>query len=212
MTQLWGIEEDVLALGVSILALLVSIIAIFREYVVSIFFKPEIEVLWANNEECIQRARMMVPLNNINSTRYDEISADSNWLRLKILNSGKSTTKNCYVKLTAIRNDKGDIIKPFDPSPLKWTVFDEYKIDLAKKENHLVNLVYQREGTSFFYPATINLPNSLKEKIDEKLPSGKFKLDVTVYGDNIEPKSKQIEIHVFKDYKKLIFNIDEEST
>jgi len=72
----------------------------------------------------------------------------------------------------------------------------------------MVGLVYQLGGKSSFIPATISLPNSLMEKIDEKLPPGKFKLDVTVYGDNVEPVSEVIEILVFEDYQKLKFNLD----
>jgi len=139
MTQLLGIDVDVLAVFLSFCAV---IVAIGKEVILPIWIKPEIEIIYDNNTECIQaspfRDRDDMPSNFISVGEDKKLIisqpiTDSNWLRLKIVNNGNATAKKCYVKLTAIRNDSGDIIKPFDPSPLKWTVFQKDKIDLAKK-------------------------------------------------------------------------------
>lgn len=200
--QIDSLTLSIIAVVVSVIALLVSV---YKEIILPLWIKPNIKIIYENDEECIHDAMGW----DEGQERY---VVDSKWLRLKIVNAGRTTAKGCYVKLTAIRNDKGELIKPFDPCPLIWTIFnkdnwknDYWKIDLAKKEHHFIDLAYQHKGNDFVIMRALSLPTALVDKI-KKSPPGKFKFDVTTYGDNVEPVSEQVSISITKNYAELKFD------
>jgi len=200
MSELLGIGFEIWSFLFSLIAIT---IAVAKEVILPLWFKPTILVEYANNEECIQEALI---IHRTEIPGDEMITGQNSWLRLKILNKGKTTAKGVYVKLISMKDSKNEFIRPFDPSPLNWTIFHTDKIDLAKGEYHIVDLVYQNIGTDFFIPRAISLPNSLIDKIKE-LATGRYSFQITVYGDNIEPVSKDIGIIVTGDYTALKFDL-----
>ena len=200
--QMLGIGLEIWSFLFALIAIVVSLA---KEIILPIWIKPDIKIIYENDDECVHDAMTW-------DGRGERCVFTSKWLRLKIKNAGRKTAKGCYIKLTAIRDDKGDLIKPFDPCPLLWTVFNEdnrkndyWEIDLAKKEHHFINLVYQSAETDFIGIRALSLPTTLIAKI-KKSPPGKFKFDVTAYGDNFEPVSEQVGIVVTKNYAELKFD------
>ena len=198
MVKMSGILE-INPLNISIIAVVVSFCALrissCKELILPYIIKPKIEVSYGNSYECI---------HGIYTWENNEPQEIGFSLRLRIQNNGNSTAKGCYVKLISVRDSEGKKIEQFDPAPLKWVIFDTDKIDLAKKEHHLVKLVSQSLNTDFFIPSTLDIPNDLLWNL-KKHGAGRYRLDITIYGDNIEPVSKQIGIIVEHDYIKLRF-------
>lgn len=178
-----------------------------------VIWHPKIKLEAVNDNECIQSSpRYETGVRTLLGGSIDVSPAmhrvDSNWLSLRIKNVGNSKATGVYCKLIEMRNQKtGEIIGPFNPAPLNWTVYPSgtSKIQLAKGEPHLVNLVSQQEGEEYVRPTTVNIPNSLFEQLKDKLSAGEYTFKVTVYGDNIDSASYPVEIIVGKNYKDLKF-------
>lgn len=136
---------------------------------------------------------------------WDMYHGRSNWLSIGIKNTGGRTAKNCYVKLMEmIEKNSGERIKPFFPSPLKWTVFEDKRIDLAKSEFHLLNLVSQNDKDEFVYPAC-QITNELERRLPDVLGPGTYKLKIMIHADDTESKELVCEISISKNYEDLKF-------
>lgn len=207
-------EPSRIAVILSIYALIISI---FNGLILPVVFSPKIKLEAVNDDECIQSSPFYSnePIEQSGGSvdaSPGKRRIDSNWLSLRIRNVGKATATGVYCKLVEMRNQAGELVRPINPAPLNWTVYQPYpkgdsKIQLAAGEYHLVNLVVQEENWAHFKPAVVvgGIPNSLWEQRNAKFGAGKYTLKVTIYGDNIEPMPYPVEILVGKNYKDLKF-------
>lgn len=190
MYSVFGILLEV----ATFLAVIIGLaITVGKEVIYPLWIKPEIKVIAVNDEDCVRGAKSGLG----KSTR----------LRIRIENVGRAPAKNCYVKLVQILDKYDKKIGDFDPAHLPWVVYNIKKLDLARGEYHLVDLVMQSEGTDFIVPRASSLPNTLMDRIKE-LSMGIFSFKIFVYGDNFNPVEKTIKVEVRKNYEELKFKID----
>ena len=187
-----GLNVEWWAIVISLFAVL---IAIFKDFVKPWIFSPKIKLYGKNAEFYIEETE------NLTKHRY---------LRLKIINSDcnfSSTAKNCYVKLMWIKKD-GNVMSPFTPTILKWSLYDEEtepittrKHDLAKGEPHFIDLCSETKTGKriLFFQAPI------PSKLAERLGPGKYTFKIDVYGDNFTPKSLMFKIDYTKNFGELNF-------
>jgi len=187
------------ALFISIFALLSNIL---RDFILPLIFKPRLSIEAENDDECIE----------------DTISAmlgsqKSRWLRIRIRNDDALFSRkanNCYVKLLSIRDiNNKRLVKPFNPFPLPWVLYNNYKNDLAKGEYHLIDLVYEQKSQRclFINGKDYPLPSILSKRIEdsEEFGPGSYALNIALYGDNFKPVFKTIKVEITDDFGKLRF-------
>lgn len=194
MVTLFGIEMEIWAIIISIVAL---IIVIFKDFIYPFIFKPRLKVIIDNSEEYVR---------NATSKEWGL----SRWARIKLKNKDGFFTRraqNCYVKLLEIKNKNKETISPFDQAPLNWTVYKTVKNDLSKGESHFIDLVYESTFNRALYPATITIPNMLLSGLQHKLGPGKYYLKIGVYGDNFNSFEENIVVEFEKEFGKLKFII-----
>ena len=198
---LWGIKAigyNWLAVGIAILALLISIL---KDFILPLVFRPIIEIEWSNDiEECIEDA-------------IGHPNVKSRWLHLRIINLYSFTSitpKNIYIKLLDIFDQKGKRINPFNSFLLPWVIYDTNRNDLAKGESHLVDLVNEVDSFNRIEFKALNngkvfepLPPKLKNS--KKLGPGDYSLRIGIYGDNIKSRTEEIKIRLHQNFGKLCF-------
>jgi len=180
--------NELIQYGIAIISILISLGALFiaalRDFILPLIFMPLLEI-GVNCDEC----------------KHDAISPDgqviSQWLRFRLVNKNdirSVVAKNCYVKLIEIRDQNNKKIKPLNPVLLNWVGFKERKNNLSKGEYHMVDLIQWRIGLHHLYPANFEIPNELMRNIHNKLGPGKYCFKLGVYGDNIQPMLRDIQI------------------
>ena len=125
-------------------------------------------------------------------------SAESYWLRLKVTNSGKSVAKNCSGRLVKFMDNSKEL-EGHDLVKLHWinTPWSRQEffpsIDLNRGEHDFLDVLvtrpeYKRKELLFMSPENLFSDNP------DMVPEGTCRIQVTVYGDNVEPCSKKYSI------------------
>lgn len=226
MTNFLGLDVAVWSLGISGFALAV---ALAKDFILPVIFKPRIEIEAVNDEECPDNAlahsleskliednlvSQGLPLEHapieIKKT-IEEHKKKQRWLRIRVKNKAgffSRTAVNCFVKLIAIKNTKNQLVRPLNAFPLMWTSYATSRANLAKGEYHLVDLVFETEDERVLHPAAwgkFGLPNALLERKDEKLGLGVYTFKLGIYGDNFEPKIKEVKVELTNKFGELRF-------
>lgn len=114
------------------------------------------------------------------------------WIRLKITNSGKSLAKRCVGKLAKVMNESGEELSGYDPVQLHWvgTSWEDVPfryIDLNPSEYEYLDILYTRADS---LATALICKDLLPRGIPNHFKPGKHRLQITIYGDNVDPKSK----------------------
>lgn len=124
-------------------------------------------------------------------------------VRFSITNIGYSTISSCSIYLISIscfKNNSWKKEQKFSPVHLKWTLSEKWKtnkadelpryVDIYLKEEVFCNLGFMYENPSGFKFERLEEPDSEISKLEK----GKYKLEIGIYGKNIQPMFKTFEL------------------
>lgn len=132
------------------------------------------------------------------------------WLRVKVTNSGRSTAKNCLGRIVQFLDDKGNPIVDHDPVQLHWvgtlwvtvpellTQLNLHILDLQKGRSEFLDMLVMRHGydRALLFMSSDNLFSASPDEV----PEGTRTIQVTVYGDNVDPSTKKYSIDYGQSY------------
>jgi hypothetical protein len=128
------------------------------------------------------------------------------YVRIKVINSGRSVAKRCIGKVTQIMDSAGTELPGYDPVALPWIGTDINEapfrpIDLNNKEYEYLNILYKTDKDP-------HLAMIWRDKIprgtSSELSKGEYTLQVTIYGDNVKPFSQKYQLSCGdSDYKDI---------
>ena len=126
-------------------------------------------------------------------TRVTDTKIHAYYIRLRVYNSGRSVAKNCLGKITKVTDVDGKELVDYDPVQLGWvgTKLDTIPlstIDLNAKDFEYLNLVYVRsDNAGVAYIAKDELPRGTTVCFFSR----SYIIQVTIYGQNVKPISKE---------------------
>lgn len=152
--------------------------------------KPEFHIDFRNEEPYCRAVPEVV------DATVDPISTTpSYWIRLKVSNVGKSVAKKCVGKLVRVMTADGSELVNYDPVALHWvgTEFGRpmLHVDLNHTEYEYLDVLHTRQDRPS--QALICRDTSLRG-VPDSLPPGEFILQITIYGENVEPESKKFRL------------------
>ena len=131
----------------------------------------------------------------------ESVQIPTYWARLKVRNAGRSGARRCLCKLVAVMGPRGDVDNQFDPTQLHWvgTRWREVPfriIDLDRSDYEYIDLLVTQENNQKIYICSDQFPWSANQQrgMPNALGPGKYILRVTVYGDNVAPKSLHLSL------------------
>lgn len=155
------------------------LVALFYQPLINWWKRPIIKIEFKNDEPYCRIADLMVHKNMDNIP----VLFKTYFIRLKIVNTGRSTAKKCKGKITNIKHsEKNEVFTPFDPLVLKWVGHQPGSIDLNKDEYEFLNLLYVIKNN----PKQINLhaEDTTPRGINLNPPMDNYNIEVVVYGEN----------------------------
>lgn len=193
MTNTILLSDDLLplwlsALGTISLALITFIIAI----VIPWWKKPKFKMEFDNVQPFCRETTLAeaISVEGVTAPIPPKLGY---WLRLRVTNSGKSVAKRCIGKLVKVMNDSGRELTNYDPVTLHWvgTSWEDVPfrpIDLNQGEYEFLDVFVTR--TDFPDRAFICTDTYLRG-IPKDLSPSTYRIQITIYGDNVEPRTKE---------------------
>ena len=121
------------------------------------------------------------------------------WLRVRVENTGRSIAKTCLVKLIKIMDRDGNPVKPFDPTRLHWvaTPWEAVpfsSITLNREDYEYVDVLVTQEGIPCILICGDQFVWAKYEgrAILKHLDKGCYILQITAYGENVNPETKYL--------------------
>lgn len=119
------------------------------------------------------------------------------WVRLRVRNSGRSVARRCLAKLVRVMDENGLQKEEYDPMQLHWVITDWGEvpfraIDLDRDDYEYLDILVTQEGSHDVFLAGDQFPwaNYQPRAIPYTLPPSKHIVGITVYGDDVKPKTK----------------------
>jgi len=116
------------------------------------------------------------------------------YLRIRIVNEGWTTAKNCEAKLVVKDRDGKELL---DPTVLHWArYFSEPSmkpLHIRRKEREILDVAYTKRGDNDIYFETDRTRYAREQNkpiFYDKKPPGQYLLTITIYSDNGEPESR----------------------
>jgi len=149
-----------------------------------------------------------------NEEPYCRTTMEGYWIRLRVVNSGKSVAKNCEGKMVRIIDaSTKQERKDFDPIVLRWvgSTIDK-PIDINRNEDEYLDIIQTNAliEKQFLIRAAGVEKNPMG--INLHPPRGDYFLHVELYGANVEPKFVEVELRDAKDDDKIRVSIREMSS
>lgn len=126
---------------------------------------------------------------------------NTNWFRIRVRNSGKSVANQCIGKLTEMWEGKDEVIDQFDPTQLHWVSTSWSStpfrgISLSRMDYEYLDVVAAQQGDESLYICGDQFPWAKYEQraIRNYLKPGSYILHITVYGDNVDPRTKYLSL------------------
>jgi len=149
-----------------------------------------------------------------NEEPYCRTTIEGYWIRLRVVNSGKSVAKNCEGKMVRIIDaSTNQERKDFDPIVLRWvgSTIDK-PIDINRNEDEYLDIIQTN--------ALIEKQFLIRAAGVEKNPMGinlhpprrDYFLHVELYGANVKPKFVEVELRDAKEDDKIRVTIREMSS
>ena len=172
-------------------AIVISVIALvftgFKDFILPFIFRPRVYLEGQNDAFCIHDTKNHLPRGFV----------DARWVRLRIKNVGRFTVpaRGCYVKILEIIDPTRQVITPFSPSLLTWVGYDSRKENLAKNEEHYIDLVNKSDGATAFEISKVAIPNALAMQTPSPFSKmGMYTFRIGIYGDNITGEEHDIKV------------------
>lgn len=195
-------------IATAIVAMVVAFIPSIRRW----YNKPRFTIEFRNKEPFCRITKMpkTIYVDQGGAKVPMTVLTDAYWIRIRVLNVGRSVAKNCEGKLVRILDAKTmEERKDFDPVVLHWVGTTHHPIDINKAEyEYLDVLVTEKDEPKKFFiaceekePRGINLTPERKDYI----------LHIVLYGENIEPLPKSFYLKNHKTYDKIELSSFEET-
>ena len=180
----------------TLLAVIAAVILSVTPQILAFLTRPKFQVDFKNEEP------------------YCRTTMEGYWIRLRVINSGKSVAKNCEGKMVRIIDaPTKQERKDFDPIVLRWVGSTTDKpIDINSNEDEYLDIIQTN--------ALIEKQFIIRAAGVEKDPMGinlhpprkDYFLHVELYGANVRPKFVEIELRDAKDDDKIRVSIREMSS
>jgi len=140
-----------------------------------------------------------------NEEPYCRTTMEGYWIRLKVINAGKSVAKNCEGKMVRIvdaatKQERND----FDPIVLRWVgATIDKPIDINSNEDEYLDVI--QTNALFEKQFLIRAAGAEKDIFGINLhpPRRDYIIHLELYGDNVEPKFVEIELKDAKEDSKI---------
>ena len=184
-------------IGTLVLALITFVVAIVKPW----WNKPRFSLEFDNKEPYCKEAEISgdvtVPYGKQIVTLVSEKRVQGYWLRLKVTNVGRSVAKRCVGKLVKVMDESGKELKDYDPMILHWVGTRQNEvplspIDLNQKEHEFLDLIYTRDDMP---EAAFICTDIVPRGIPKSFKPGEYLVQLTVYGDNVNPEPKRFRLH-----------------
>jgi hypothetical protein len=149
-----------------------------------------------------------------NEEPYCRATMEGHWIRLRVVNSGRSVAKNCEGKMVRIVDASTKQARAdFDPIVLRWvgSTIDR-PIDINRNEVEYLDII--QTSALFEKQFVIRAAGVEKDLMGINLhpPRRDYFLHVELYGANVEPKFVEVELRDAKDDDKIRVSIREMSS
>jgi len=136
------------------------------------------------------------------------------WIRLKVLNVGRSVAKDCEGKLVKIIDAQTKKeLRNFDPVVLYWVGATIGKpLDINKNEFEYLDIIRtQSNAPNKFFIRGVGLEQDIRG-INPNPERKDYFLHIEIYGANIDPKFVEVELKNHRDFDKIIASIHDKSS
>jgi hypothetical protein len=183
-----------------IIAALVAIAVIYREFIHAWFVRPELKVTFSLEEPISRETMVDVQIPPLEPPKYKRAF----WPRLRVKNDGRSVARRCEGILAEVTNPKGELDKRYDPLTLRWAIAPINRglepLDIARNRVIDLNTFFTIEGESKAHFATHSDPRGVLLYLEP----GDYWLRIAIYGDNFKPVERGYAVHWDgKDYKAV---------
>ena len=190
----------VMAVVSLIIASLVAIAVIYREFIHDLVFRPSLEVTFSLKEPISRETSVAWPPEAPLPSQWKAAF----WPRLRVKNEGKSVARRCEGILAEVTNPNGEPDKRYDPLTLRWAIAPIERglqpIDIARERIVDLNTFTTIEGEQNAMFATYQDPRG----VPLYLEPGDYWLRIVIYGDNFKPVQRGYAVHWDgKDYKRV---------
>jgi hypothetical protein len=172
-----------------------GIVSVVAQEIVRWWRRPKLTILFENKSGHFAQTPIDWP-NNFQNPAAGTTSYQATYVRVKVLNSGRTTARDCRVYLTRVVRDHPDgskeIIEDQDSAPLNWsmTLSGYQPIDVPVGINQFVDICHtlSRDNPSKLFPTGF-FPHRLRTAWAKP---GKFEIALLVTANNVEPVKKII--------------------
>lgn len=187
--------------------MLAAIVALFIAFLPSLlkrYNRPKLAIEF-KNEEPFCRTASVTELKYVEQSGPivpKEVLPPYYWVRIRVLNVGKSVAKGCEGKLVRIQDAKTkEEMKNFDPIVLPWVGATYSSIGINKNEYEYLNILATAKDDA---------KHLFIKSIDEKLrginlaPERKdYIFHIVLYGADVEPLKKLFYLRNHEQYDKI---------
>lgn len=181
---------------ISVIAIIASSLALFKEWIMPLVLKPEIEAYWFNDTPC----QFLGPYVEFSEGKVYEFP---NNLGVLIKNVGKTDAKGVHVKLIELRVPTDKSMQEKDtsliPTNLNWVRTGDAKLDITKHDHEIVKLAYH-DISGIFAPAIVNRGWEPSRGDCYCAQDGDYIFKIAIYGENFMPKSYEIPVERSSNY------------
>jgi hypothetical protein len=171
-----------MAIASLVVASLVAIAVIYREFIHDFVFKPDLDVTFS-----LQRPTSRETIFESGKKGF--------WPRLKVVNNGRTAARRCEAVLAEVRMPNGTLDVRYDPLKLRWAIAPIEKglqpLDIARGRHVDLNIFYTIENANralfATYADAIGAPIFLEP--------GDYWFLIVIYGDNIKPVERGLAVH-----------------
>jgi hypothetical protein len=184
--------------GYDLVAAAVSggIVAVFLQEVVHWWRKPSLSIEYENKSAYQPKTPIRWPNDFLNNPGAETSEYEATFIRVKVINTGRSTAKNCRAFITAVRRQNtdgsSDMIVEQDAIALSWSMSPHLwsPIEIPVGINQFADICHtlSRDNPSKLF-LTGNFPSRLRKAWEK---AGQFEVDITVTADGIKPVSRTI--------------------
>jgi len=121
-------------------------------------------------------------------------TTDGYWIRIKVINGGKTAANNCEGRLVEIQLGDGSLFQPFDPVVLHWVGRRDFnRININSQDYEYLDVFYTLNGCD---EAIINCEESSSHSplpprgIDTRLPPAPYFIKISISSENAKSISK----------------------
>jgi hypothetical protein len=191
--------EWISAIG-TVLAVIVAIVLSVSSLIAKWWNRPRFKVEFKNEE----------PYSR--TTKFPSYLAY--WIRLRVLNVGRSVAKDCEGKLVKIIDAQTkEELRNFDPVVLHWVgARIDKPIDINKNEYEYLDIINtQSNDPNRFYIRGVGLKEDIRG-INPNPERRDYFLHIEIYGANIDPQFVEVELKNHRDFDKIRASIHDKSS